>query len=174
MPRSKTSRPLASYADKPPTAVQLHFANWIEEMTGYKVDEQSVALAKALHSEWQASPERQEMLDQRRKEREAALARRQRGRPGRRPVEEPEEPEPSRKAVREYEPDAFGADEEQEEPAPRRRRAASTRRRAPKAAAPEPELDDELPGSEEDELEDEEPRASALAGPAPRRRAQPY
>jgi hypothetical protein len=156
--------PLASYADKPPTAVQRHFASWIEEMTGYEVDLQSVALAKALHSEWQASPERQEMLEQRRHERELALQRRQRGRPaGRSRQAEPEEAE---------EPE----EPEEEAPAPRRRRAATTRRRTPKAAAPEPDLDD-LDGDEDGETAgdgEEAPRASALAGPAPRRRPVPY
>lgn len=155
MPRSAQNRPLASYADKPPTAVQLHFANWIEEMTGYKVDLQSVALAKALHSEWQASPERQEMLDQRRKEREAALVRRQRGRPAKHTESENDEPE----------------EEPEEAPAPRRRRAAPKAAQSRRAAAPEPDLDDD---DDLGDTEDEPPQASALAGPSPRRRALPY
>lgn len=59
----------STVADKEPTDLHKHFAEWITEQTGVEVDLTTVALVCRLRMDHQASPENQERLA---KEREAA------------------------------------------------------------------------------------------------------
>lgn len=73
--RTKTveAPPLAAYQEKEPTELHVKFAEWITEKTGYEVDLKSVQLATALRMPFQASPENQEHLEERRKRAEQAV-----------------------------------------------------------------------------------------------------
>ncbi len=59
----------STVADKEPTDLHKHFAEWITEQTGVEVDLTTVALVCRLRMDHQASPENQERLA---REREAA------------------------------------------------------------------------------------------------------
>jgi hypothetical protein len=73
-PASTVDPKLAVYAEKEPTDLQVRFAQWIEAKTGYKPDLRTVALAVFLRIPFQASPENQAVLNERKAKHEAKAA----------------------------------------------------------------------------------------------------
>lgn len=95
-----------TYLDKAPTPLQEHFAEWIQDKTGYEPNDvedfaTGVQLATALRMEFQRSPENQQRLEERRAAAEEKAEERaskpagKRGRPRKtvEPVEDADEPE---------------------------------------------------------------------------------
>jgi hypothetical protein len=96
----------STYLEKEPTPLQEHFAEWIQDKTGYEPNDADdfatgVQLATALRMEFQRSPENQARLEERRAAAEQAAEERsskpagKRGRPRKtvEPVEDADEPE---------------------------------------------------------------------------------
>lgn len=150
-PRSKAAASAATeeidytaYADKQPTDLQARFTEWILDKTevdpaGFKTKqaafEAGARLAVALRMKFQASPENQAVLEERRNgsaqedEEEAPKPKRKAAaRKGRAKAVEPEE-EPD-------EPELDDEDEEDEEPEPEAKPARRTRAASKKTNAP--------------------------------------
>lgn len=66
----------AAYVDKEPTELQVRFGQWIQEKTGYEPDMDTLKLAVFLRIPFQASPENQAVLEEKRKKNEAKAAKR--------------------------------------------------------------------------------------------------
>lgn len=140
-------RDYTAYADKPPTDLQKRFSDWIVEKTGYEPEDmdsfsEGVRLATALRMAFQASPENQEALANRREEVSAAKQ------------AKADKPKGKAKAAKvakvtkDTEDDAdVDAEESEEDDAPVARKQAPRRR---KAAEPEPEV-----AESEDDAEDD-------------------
>lgn len=131
---AETEEDYTRYLEKDPTDLQERFGQWILDKTGYEPDNEDdflagVQLGTALRMKFQASPENQEVLAQRReaaakaKEEKAAAPPKKRGRPAKAKVEEtePEEVE---------EPEEQEAEEEEATPTPRKTRARRTTKTA--------------------------------------------
>lgn len=110
---AETEEDYTKYLEKDPTDLQERFGQWILEKTGYEPKDEDdflagVQLATALRMKFQASPENQAVLEERRlaaaeaKEAKAAAGPKKRGRPA--------------KAKAEPEPEEVVEEEEQEEP----------------------------------------------------------
>ncbi|PNG96568.1 hypothetical protein [Streptomyces malaysiensis] len=69
---SKTPKNYEAIAAKAPTALHEAFAQWIYEQTGFRPDLKSVQLAVALRMDYQASPENQADLAERKRKAAAA------------------------------------------------------------------------------------------------------
>jgi hypothetical protein len=148
MPKSKSEpveKDFLAYAEKPPTPLQAHLADWLLEKTEYdparaksKADafRRGVQLSAALRMEHQKSPEnaeRRELLKE-----EVAAAR---------PVKAPKKA----KKVVEPEPDEDDVDDEDEdddEPAPKARKAPRPAKSAKKTRKAKP-----VTADDEEEIE---------------------
>jgi hypothetical protein len=116
-------RDFTAYADKPITTTMEAFAAWLEEVTGYEVDERSVALGGTLRMDFQKSDWWREHEDNPRNAEDEAPA--PRGRAAK---------NGKAKAAK---PDLEDEDEEDEEeapPTPRARRGTASARTKAKAA----------------------------------------
>lgn len=135
-----------TYADKDATDLQSRLNDWILEKTGYEPEDEDsffagVRLATALRMDFQASPENQKVLAERRaakeeaEEEKANAPAKKRGRPKKAKAEEVEEAEDE-----ELEEDEEAEEEETPAPKPKARRAkkapAAEKKPAVRKAAP--------------------------------------
>lgn len=139
------SRDFTKYADKPPTDLQTRFSAWILDKTAYEPEDmdsfnEGVRLATALRMAFQASPENQETLEERRKEAEAKKAAPKKRAAKKAKVSNPE-PEDVEDDVEE------DADDEAEEttPEPVKRKPGKRVKATPKAEDADDEDDAEAP-----------------------------
>lgn len=128
------------YADKPPTDLQERFTDWILDKTEYdpasektkkEAFAEGVRLGVALRMKFQASPENQAVLEERKAARDDDEAPAPKAKPARKAKAKPE-PEPDEDELEEDEENGDD-DTDDEAPAPKRSRRAAAR---PAKAAP--------------------------------------
>lgn len=165
---ASTDARYAEYAEKEPTSLQAHMAEWIPEVTGIDVTqfedvqtafEEGVRLSVALRMEYQRSPENRERTAAEREEREEEEQRRR-------------EERAAARAKREEEAEAKRAQQEEERKARLAEREAKQKEREEAAAAKKSKVaDEDVEDDEEDDAEEAAPVAKTAKRPGPTKRA---